>query len=407
MSDLFADEHVSDLERIEEIEIDHDESARRRSARRAARREAELRRRKRRRRTIASLVVMILTLGLLVAGGWFVVRPMLNDLGGDPTVTDFPGPGEDDVQVVVAEGASGAEIGQTLLDEGVVATVDAFVDAYNANANATQIQPGTYNLQTKMAAADAVRALLDPSARADSTITIPEAWTAAQIYERVANVLGVPLEDVQTAASDPASLGLPADINTNADVIDPLEGWLAPGTYSAEPGATPTDVLSQMAARQLTVLDEAGVAPEERLRVLTIASIAEREVANADYYGQVARVIENRLVEGNATGATTLGMDSTLSYALGLPANEIDHNQDHPYNTRVRPGLPPSPIATPRPEAIAAAVSPTEGDWLFFVTLDLCSGETEFTSSSAEFEDLAAQFRAWFDEYEANGSECG
>lgn len=368
---------------------------------------------RRRRRSIFSFVVMIAILGGI---GFFAVKIIVPSVTPDPQatpmVTDYPGPGHDEVTVDIPEGANGAQIGDILTTAGVVATTDAFSAAFAANSAATSIQPGSYSLALEMKASDAVSALLDPNRRVDSRITIPEGWRADQIYARIADNLGIPVEDVTTAAHDYASFGLDGPPNTNDGVLDPMEGWFYPSTYSVPPGSTAADVLKQMYDRTISELDKLGVAPEDRLRVLTIGSIAIKEAFFEEDWPKVTRVIENRLVPGNATGATTLGMDSTLDYAWSVqnPGQTMDpslHNSDtSPYNTRKNSGLPPSPIGSIDSRLMEAAVYPEEGDWVFFVSTDLCSGVTTFTDDYNEFLQLQEQFRAWNEKYVANGSTC-
>ena len=91
-------------------------------------------------------------------------------------------------------------------------------------------------------------------------------------------------------------------------------------------------------------------------------------------------------------------MDSTVGYvvqkrALDLTASDLE--TDSPYNTRVNTGLPPGPINNPGEDAIAAALQPAEGDWLYFVTVDGDTGETVFTADYDEFLAAKQQFQEW------------
>ncbi len=90
-----------------------------------------------------------------------------------------------------------------------------------------------------------------------------------------------------------------------------------------------------------------------------------------------------------------------VNYALGrepiarLTLDEIDSVADSPYNTYTQPGLPPTPIEAPGDDAIEAAANPAEGDWYYYVTVNLETGETKFAETPEEF----SQFRAELDEY--------
>ncbi|MGI8683188.1 MAG: endolytic transglycosylase MltG, partial [Mycobacteriales bacterium] len=105
-------------------------------------------------------------------------------------------------------------------------------------------------------------------------------------------------------------------------------------------------------------------------------------------FPKVAAVIYNRLARG-----MPLQMDSTINYVLPerkghLTADDIRLNS--PYNTYRVTGLPPTPIGSPGELALRAALSPTPGDLLYFVTIDK-AGHNAFTSSYAEFLQLKAQ----------------
>jgi peptidoglycan lytic transglycosylase G len=129
-------------------------------------------------------------------------------------------------------------------------------------------------------------------------------------------------------------------------------------------------------------------------QVLIEASLLEGEVP-PQYYGQVARVIDNRL---NAVPEMTLGLDSTVAYAVNkyiYNLTQSDLNVNSPYNTTKHLGLPPGPIDSPDAAAIDAVLHPAKGTWLYFVTVNK-SGLTKFTDSST-------QFNIWVNEAKQNG----
>jgi UPF0755 protein len=149
------------------------------------------------------------------------------------------------------------------------------------------------------------------------------------------------------------------------------------------------------------IFDRNSVPAERRQEALIKASIVEKEVNQPDDYGRVARVIENRLQPNNATNGT-LGMDSTLAYGLGKSGLDLTRSElasDHPYNTRVHPGLPPGPIGSPGRAAIEAVLNPPEGDWLYFVTVNPDTGETRFTADYQEHLANQELYRQWLAEH--------
>lgn len=123
-------------------------------------------------------------------------------------------------------------------------------------------------------------------------------------------------------------------------------------------------------------------------QTVTIASLVQAEAATKADMGKVARVVFNRLERG-----MPLQMDSTINYALNrftLKTTENDTRVESPYNSYQRMGLPPTPIDNPGEEAMRAALSPTPGDWLYFVTVK--PGDTRFTASYAEHLRNVAEF---------------
>ena len=341
------------------------------------RRTKERKRRRRRRRIVTTLIMVLVLAGVGIGGYWaYKHRPPA------PTAaaSDYSGAGEGAVEVEIPDGASGQEIGKILYDKGVVASVGAFADAYAANANSGNIQAGVYTLKAKMSAANAVAALLDPASQT-RRLTIPEGFTQAQVKEKLISTGGFTDAQVDAAFADAAGIGLPAAAGGH------VEGWLAPDTYNISQGATATEVVAEMVKRTVSRLKNAGVAEADYETVLIKASIVERE-ATPTYYGQVARVIDNRLADTDGDTQGKLGMDSTILYGLGrsggMPTQAELDDASNPYNTRVHPGLPPTPIGSPGKETITAVLNPPAGDWLYFVTINLDTGETRFASTYAE-----------------------
>lgn len=342
-----------------------------------------------RRRRQRSILVLVVAVAMVLGAGYVVVSLFKgDDTAASASVSDYPGPGRPSVQVVVNSGDTGAQIGQTLVDAGVVATVKAFTKAYDANPDASKIQPGTYTMLLEMKSSAAVLALLDSANRTTLRVTIPEGLTAADIVQRVSEKTTIPLADLQAAVADPASIGLPAEAGGN------VEGWLFPATYDVEPTATAVDVLSQMTAKTVAVLQAKGVAQDQWQAVLTKASLVEREGRLDEDRAKMARVIENRLAID-----MPLEMDTAVAYGAGKSAMDLTKddfaNADNAYNVYVHAGLPPTPIASPGEVSIDAVLTPAEGSWLFWVTVNLDTGETLFADTYPEHLANVQQYQDW------------
>ena len=359
---------------------------RRRSA--ATKRAAAKRRRRRQQRTA---VVLVVVLGVVGAGG-YLLWDRLDDMVGDlPFIgsqsEDYPGPGDTPVEVEIPEGATGAQMGAALVEADVVASTAAFNEAFGANPAAAGIQPGTYQLLTQMKASDAVAALVK-NEKIQTDVTIPEGYSVEQIVERVGSVTTISAEDLQAALKKPKSFGLPEQADGNA------EGWLFPTTYSVQPGDDATSLLTKMVEQTTSELKSAGVAKGDWEDALIKASLVEREAKHAEDRPKMARAIENRLDRG-----MTLDIDAAVAYGAGKPGTQLTREDlsdpDNEYNLYEHMGLPPTPISNPGSSAIEAVADPADGNWVFWVAVNLDTGETKFSETYEQHQEYVAELRAW------------
>ncbi|MFC5381795.1 endolytic transglycosylase MltG [Aquipuribacter nitratireducens] len=340
------------------------------------------------RRGRAALRLLLLTgvVAVVVGAGWFAWQTVSGLLGEArdfelfASAPDYEGPGQGEVEVVVNPGDNGRAIGETLVEADVVASVEAFVGAANVSPDFTSVQPGTYTLPQRIPAAEAVDALLDPANRVEDTVVLAEGLRVQQILDRLAEETGLPREDFEAAldAVELPAAAPPADVA----LVHPAEGFLYPDGYRFPPDATAQEILQQMVDRGQEVLADVGVPPEEQLRVLTEASLIQGEARIDEDFGRVAQVVENRIAQG-----IPLQLDSTVNYAtqtFDIRTTDEQRASDSPYNTYRVQGLPPAPIKNPGRQAIEAALNPTPGPWVYFVTVDLCTGETAFAETLSE-----------------------
>lgn len=314
--------------------------------------------------------------------------------GGNTPVEadDYPGPGTTEVIAVVNPGDTGLVIAKNLVELKVVKSEAAFIKAWEANQAASSVQPGSYTLKQEMSSGDAVAALLDPTKRTSNAVSIASGYTIWQVAERLKANVNFTAEEVDAAIANPEGIGLPAEAGGN------LEGWLQPGSYEVHSNDKPADVLRAMVKARIAELDSLNVPANQRQTVLIKASILEREVTGPTYMRKVARVIENRLTKPDSETVGLLQMDSTVLYGLqrsgGIPSGE-EIKKDTPYNTYLHKGLPPAPISMPSKAAIEATLDPEVGDWLYFVTVNLDTGETKFSSNLKEHQVFVEELKAW------------
>lgn len=346
---------------------------------------------RKKRRGLPGCLAVLVALGLIVGGVYFVASSGLDYLKDKfQSAEDFSGPGHGKVIFEVSSGDTIADMGRGLKQQKVVASVEAFTSAASANTESTGIQAGFYQLQKEMKASDVVAILVDSGNLVKNTVTIPEGLRVVDIVDILADKTDFKRAEFEKVLADPAKLGLPDYAGGNA------EGYLFPATYDFGPNETPTTILQAMVARWRQGADEAdlegaaaalGYTPAE---LMIVASLIEGEASREEDRGKVARVIYNRL-ENPDNGETNglLQIDATVNYALdrtlGVGLTQDDLEVDSPYNTYKYPGLPPTPIEAPGDAAISAASNPTEGPWLYYVTVDLRTGETKFTDSYDEF----------------------
>ncbi|MEZ5092791.1 endolytic transglycosylase MltG [Nocardioides sp.] len=336
---------------------------------------------RRRSRPLSGCLAALVALAVLVAGGVLLVtmgKGFISDRFGG--AQDYPGPGSGEVSFEVATGDTTTVIGRNLKSAGVVASVDAFLNAAAEEPKSSKIQVGTYTLKKEMAAADALAVLIDPANVIKNTVTIPEGLRVEDIVDTLAKKTDFSRADYEKVLAEPEKLGLPSYANDNP------EGYLFPATYELTPESTPKSILKAMvkrfkqAAKDTDLEQRAADLGYEPGEIVTIASLVQVE-SPPKYMPKVARVIYNRLENRGETNYL-LQLDATVNYAhgenLGATTTDEERNIDSPYNTYRVPGLPPGPISAPGTDALEAALEPADGPWFYYVTVNLRTGKTLF-----------------------------
>lgn len=355
------------------------------------------------RRLIGVLVAVAIVVGLGVTA-YSIFQPQVAKLaslvGGQQAPDDYTGNGHGKIVVTIASGDTGSDVARTLHKDGVTKSVGAFYSLIVGMQPSPVFQPGAYKLAKQMSAKSALEALQNPKNRLQASAVIPEGTTEKGVLAILAKGTKVPLADLQAAAANVSAYGLPPQAKT-------LEGFLFPATYTFNPGVTADQIIKTLVDRSFQALDADGVSVDNRWNTVILASIVQREAgSNTEDFGKIARVFQNRLDAG-----MPLQSDATVSYGVGstdrvqtTPAERADAS--NPYNTYAHTGLPVGPISNPGDVAIKAAANPTPGPWLYFVAVNLKTGETVFSATYAEHEAAVKQLDQWCHESPENNAYC-
>jgi UPF0755 protein len=295
--------------------------------------------------------------------------------------------------VEIPRGASTNEIGEILEQAGVIDSAFGFRLATFTQGGVAEVQAGTHEIPTGLSAPDALEALIESTPQTDVAVnvTFPEnLWLKdfADVVEENTHLSGERFLRVLETGKV-RSKYLPEG-ETN------MEGLLFPDTYQVIERDTERDVAQRLADEFERQAARAGIDRAEELGVtpyeaIVIASMIEAEARFDEERPMIARVIYNRIAKG-----WTLGIDATVYYAIGEhkpTLTESDLAVDSPYNTRLNPGIPPTPIGATGAASLRAAVDPAEGDWMYYVVSD-CEGHHAFSVTDAEFQQDRQAYQA-------------
>jgi UPF0755 protein len=302
--------------------------------------------RKTKRSSFAGILRLLVLLLLCAAGAaaWMLYAPF------GPSTETF---------VELTPGSGTLAIGKQLEASGIVRSQYAF-DLMRFWKRGT-LRAGEYRFDHPATIAEVYTRI----ARGDVftvSVTIPEGASIFDIGARLEQAkLGSEQEFLQAVV---AQRGLVKDLDPRAKS---LEGYLFPDTYHFQRKVTPTQICAAMVRRFRTVAGQIGLKGNVH-RLVTLASLVERESALDTERPLVASVFENRMKKN-----MPLMTDPSVIYGLELDGRwrgaiyQSDLKLDTPYNTYLHAGLPPGPVANPGSRSLRAAMQPAQTDYLYFV----------------------------------------
>lgn len=297
-------------------------------------------------RGVMRTVAIVLTASLLLLGcmGWWTVR-VLNPSGTPDVVVNF----------TVNDGDTISSVASRLKSAGIIGNATIF-RWYVSTKGTIALAPGYYALKPKDNAGSIIEALSTPPAQTFISVTFPEGMTVAQMAQRLSDKMTfMKTEDFVAAASNPdtASALRPKSVTS-------LEGLLFPDTYQISGDDTESRVVARLVSMMERVSRQVDLTAGAKSRgfrpyeILIIASLIEREAKVATDRSKIAQVIYNRLAK-----KMKLEIDASVKYGQDPAMTWTDMKvTDTPYNTYIRAGLPPTPIANPGKASIQAALAP-------------------------------------------------
>ena len=325
--------------------------------------------------TLRTLIILLL-LVLLAAGGWAawqVYTPVT------PPAKTF---------LLLHTGYSTRRIAAELKKAGVIRNELAF-RLWHATHPRPSLKAGEYLFEREATLPQVYGRI----ARGDiyfHTVTIPEGYTMFDIAKAMEDAGLGPAADFLHVAQTQTQL-----ISDLAPDAKSLEGYLFPNTYEF----TRTQSLAEMAAAMVhqfrQVAQQIGLTSglnSDVPRIVTMASIVEKETAAPEERPRVASVYYNRLAQRMALDA-----DPSVIYAellTGTYSGSLHHADlavNSPYNTYRFPGLPPGPIGNPGRSALAAALHPDTTKFIYFVSDG--NGHHRFARSLDEHNRNVAAYR--------------
>lgn len=281
------------------------------------------------------------------------------------------------VTVEIPKGASTSQIADTLYAGGVIEKKD-FFRLYSKMTKADgHYNHGTYEIKTDMDYEAIINYLQSDDNRVDTVkVTFQEGLNVQEIAALLEKNGVCTAADVlkYAASQDFENYDLIKTIANDGERYYLLEGYLFPDTYDFYKDEDPQQALGKMinnCGKKLTKdvrgqAEEAGMSLDQ---VLNLASIIQAESANEEDMYKVSSVLHNRLENGEETGTSQLGCDSTVFYPYRqktlIPSNVRDTFQSR-YDTYTIQGLPPGPICNPGSAAIDAALNPDKTNYYYF-----------------------------------------
>jgi UPF0755 protein len=345
-------------------------------------------------------IILFLLLGVSIAGFAFWTYRELRTPINHSRSSEY---------IEIPRGSTPAQIIGRLHTAGIIGREWPLLVYLKLTGAGARLKAGEYRFPSPISPLGALRKLEDGGQRL-SRFTVIEGWTRWDIAASMLRLPELKLESLEQALDLMNDTRAISDLDAQATN---LEGYLYPDTYNFPPDAAPAEMISVMVKRfrqewKPEWADRARALNLTPRQVVTIASLIETEAKLKEERPVVASVIYNRLQKKIA-----LGIDSSVIYASKLAGKwkndgkvyKSDIDRRSPYNTRLQPGLPPGPIASPSASSLEAALYPATTAYLYYVRDPARNdGAHNFYENEADFNRGVQALRNWERERNANAA---
>lgn len=358
-------------------------------------------------KTLRALFLGVALVALMIACAGFAFLSEIRRPAGN---SDTP------VEFIVEPGDTTATIATKLRDESLINQPLLFSFLVRSRDLDAKLQAGRYLLRQNMTMSEIISALQHAAPIEERQLTLVEGLRIEEVAAQIgqAGLPNVTAETFLSAARNGDAFKGQYFLLNSLPPGASLDGYLFPDTYRFAATATVTDVIQTMLDRfveQYGTIEKGVQVPGVDVhKIVTMASIVQREATRPDEMPRIAAVFWNRLKPEYAaeTGGGKLQADPTVQYILGKPGEwwpkldtlsveEIENTGastvQYAYNTRVNPGLPPGPISNPGLDALRAAAQPdVSAPYLYFVASCTDKGAHNFATNIDEFQTFEQQY---------------
>lgn len=289
--------------------------------------------------------------------------------------TPMPGSSNTTRIIEIPHGAGLRGIAEILRTQSLIRSQTSFLIMTALKGSSDTLKAGEYEIPPGLSPYGILR-ILESGKVKIHFISVPEGFTLKDIA-RILNKENLAREDEIIRLSKDKTFLKSMGIYSNSS-----EGYLFPDTYQFIKGVKPEEILSKMITRLNEIFSAEFKEKTDKMgfdihKVLTLASLIEKETQRDDERALISAVFHNRLRQG-----MPLQSDPTVGYSMKKPnafLTRQDLQFDSPFNTYRYRGLPPSPIASPGKASIVAALNPAPVKYLYFVAKNDGSHAFSFT----------------------------